>query len=151
MATRGPKALTGGFSFRLQLDGIDRGGFREASGLDSAHDPVDYRASSNEPLPAQKLPRPNATSSIVLKSGMIVDDPELSAWQAGLTAGKAITNKLRKNLSIVLLDPTGRREIRRWNLRGAYPVNWTGQGLKATGKEVVVDTLELAHEGVELV
>ena len=30
-----------GFNFRVEVDGITRGGFREAAGLDSSQDPIE--------------------------------------------------------------------------------------------------------------
>jgi phage tail-like protein len=53
----------------------------------------------------------------------------------------------RKNGSIVLLDDTG-AEQRRWNFREGWPTKWTGPSLNATGNEVAIETLEIAHEGL---
>jgi phage tail-like protein len=39
--------------------------------------------------------------------------------------------------------------VKRWNLIRAFPVKWTGPDLKATGSEVAIETLEIAHEGIE--
>ena len=32
-----------GYNFKLEIDGINRNGFRECSGLDATSDPIDYR------------------------------------------------------------------------------------------------------------
>jgi len=65
-----------GFNFRVEIDGIQRGGFREASGLDSSQDPVEYREGNEKPLTARKLPGLNKYSNISLKWG-ITDDASL--------------------------------------------------------------------------
>jgi phage tail-like protein len=54
----------------------------------------------------------------------------------------------RKNLSIVLLDRRG-EETLRWNVVRAWPAKWDGPDLNAEGNEVAIETLELAHEGIE--
>ncbi len=150
MATGDRKDPVRGFNFRLEIDGIDRGGFREVSGLDTSQDPVEYREGNEKPLTVRKLPGLVKYANIVLKWGIIADDPQLWQWRISVTQGKIAKDKLRKNLSIVLLDDTGAEEVRRWNVRDAWPAKWTGPSFNATGNEVAVDTLELAHEGVEL-
>ncbi len=150
MATADRKDPFRSFNFRLEIDGIQRGGFRECTGLDSAQDPVEYREGNEKPLTVRKLPGLVKYANIVLKWGIIVDDTELFTWRTGLTEGKIIKDKLRKNASIILLDDTGQDEIRRWNILFCWPTKWTGPGFNATGNEVAIDTLELAHEGVSL-
>jgi phage tail-like protein len=131
------------FNFAVEIDGIARAGFRECSGLDASQDPIEYREGTYG-LTASKLPGLNKFSNITLKWGM-TDDHELWDWRK-----KAMTGKVeRKNGSIVLLDDTG-AEKKRWNFREAWPTKWTGPGFNATGNEVAIETLEIAHEGLEL-
>lgn len=131
------------FNFKVELDGITRAGFRECSGLDASQDPIEYREGTGE-LTVRKFPGLNKYSNISLKWGM-TDDAELWDWRK-----KAITGKVeRKNGSIVLLDETGEEKMR-WNFREAWPTKWTGPTFNATGNEVAIETLEIAHEGLEL-
>jgi phage tail-like protein len=41
-------------------------------------------------------------------------------------------------------------DVRRWNLVRAFPVKWVGPDLKASASEVAIESLELAHEGIQL-
>ena len=129
------------FNFRVELDGITRAGFRECSGLDASQDPIEYREGT-EGLTARKLPGLNKYSNISLKWGM-TDDTELWDWRKKAIAGKVE----RKNGSIVLLDESGEEKLR-WNFREAWPTKWTGPSFNATGNEVAIETLEIAHEGL---
>ncbi|MGH8609193.1 MAG: phage tail protein [Gammaproteobacteria bacterium] len=131
-----------GYRFRIEIDGIDRGGFREASGLDATQDPIEYREGT-EPLPARKLPGLNKYSNISLKRG-ITDDAKLWEWRK-----KAIDGTVeRKNGSIILMDDAGEEKLR-WNFREGWATKWTGPTFNATGNEVAIETLEIAHEGLE--
>jgi phage tail-like protein len=131
------------FNFAVEIDGLARAGFRECSGLDASQDPIEYREGT-EGLTTRKLPGLNKYSNITLKWGM-TDDTELWDWRK-----KAMTGKVeRKNGSIVLLDDTGAEKMR-WNFREAWPTKWTGPSFNATGNEVAIETLEIAHEGLEL-
>ena len=131
-----------GYYFRIEIDGIDRGGFREASGLDSAQDPIEYREGT-EPLTVRKLPGLNKYSNISLKWGT-TDDASLWEWRKKCIDGKVE----RKNGSVILINDAG-EEKTRWNFREAWPTKWTGPSFNATGNEVAIETLEIAHEGVE--
>jgi phage tail-like protein len=37
-----------------------------------------------------------------------------------------------------------------WKIQNAFPVKVEGPGLKATGNEVAIESIEMAHEGLEL-
>ncbi len=130
-----------GYNFLVEIDGITRAGFREASGLDTTQDVVDYREGIDGPT-NRRLPGMVKYSNIVLKWG-ISDDTELWEWRKTTMDGKVE----RKNGSIVLQDTTG-AEVRRWNFREAWPLKWTGPSLIATSIEVAIETLEIVHEGV---
>ncbi|MFL6292694.1 MAG: phage tail protein [Thermoanaerobaculia bacterium] len=131
------------FNFAVEIDGIARAGFRECSGLDASQDPIEYREGT-EGLTSRKLPGLVKYSNITLKWGM-TDDAELWDWRK-----RAMTGKVeRKNGSIVLLDDTGAEKMR-WNFREAWPTKWTGPSFNATGNEVAIETLEIAHEGLDL-
>lgn len=142
MATGSRKDPYRGFNFRIEIDGITRGGFREASGLDSSQDPVEYREGSEKPLTARKLPGLNKYSNISLKWG-ISDDADLWKWRKTAIDGKVE----RKNGSIILMNEAGEEKLR-WNFHDAWPTKWTGPSFNATSNDVAIETLELAHEGV---
>lgn len=140
MATGDRKDPYRSFNFLVEIDGIARAGFRECSGLDSSQDPIEYRE-GNEGLHARKLPGLNKSSNITLKWGT-TDDPELWNWRQKAMDGAVE----RKNGSIVLLDDKGAEKVR-WNFHDGWPTKWTGPSFNATGNEVAIETLEIAHEG----
>ena len=129
------------YNFLIEIDGIARGGFRECSGLDSSQDPIEYREGTDSLTP-RKLSGLVKYSNVTLKWG-VTDDGELWEWRQTAAEG----NIERKNGSIVLLDDTGQEQVR-WNFREGWPTKWTGPSFNATGSEVAVETLEIAHEGV---
>ena len=131
------------YNFRLEIDGIQRAGFRECSGLDSSQAPIEYREGT-DPLTVRKLPGLNTYSNISLKWG-ITDDPELWQWRSQAENGEVKP----KNGSIVLMDDTGEEKVR-WNFRDGWPTSWKGPDLNATGSDAAIETLEIAHEGLTL-
>ena len=130
------------YNFLVEIDGIVRAGFRECSGLDSTQDPVEYREGTDS-FTSRKLPGAVKYSNISLKWGT-TDDAELWEWRKKAADGKVE----RRNGSIVLMDSAGEEKIR-WNFREGWPTKWSGPSLNATGNEVALETLEIAHEGLE--
>jgi phage tail-like protein len=131
------------YNFLVEIDGITRAGFRECSGLDSSQDPIEYREGNEKSLSARKLPGMVKFSNITLKWG-ITDDAELWEWREKAVVGKVE----RRNFSIVLLDDAHEEKVR-WNFREGWPTKWTGPSFNATGAEIAIETLEIAHEGVK--
>lgn len=129
------------FHFVIEIDGIQRGGFRECSGLDSTSDVILYREGS-DPTTLRKLPGLVKYSNITLKWGSS-DDTDLWKWRKNTEDGKTE----RKNGSVVLLDESG-KEKTRWNFKLGWPMQWVGPGLNATATDVAIETLVIAHEGV---
>ena len=133
----------GNFNFLVEIDGITRAAFHEVSGFDSTIDVVEHREGGDN-LSPRKLPGMTKHSNIVLKWGL-ADDTDLYNWHRDVVNGKV----QRRNGSIVLLDRAG-QERRRWNFVNAWPTKWDGPDFNAEGNDIAIETLELAHEGLEL-
>jgi phage tail-like protein len=135
-----------GYNFKLELDGITRAGFRECTGLDADQAPIEYREGDEKVFTSRKLAGLVKYSNIGLKWG-ITDDHELWDWKKKFIDGKG-TFKDRKNGSIVLMDESGEEKLR-WNFVNAWPTNWKGPSFNATANEVGIESLDIAHEGVD--
>ena len=57
-------------------------------------------------------------------------------------------NVQRRSGSIIVHDATG-AEKARWNFLDAWPTKWPRPTFTAKGNDVAIETLELAHEGIE--
>jgi phage tail-like protein len=145
MATADRKDPYRGFKFRVEIDGIQRAGFREASGLDAANDAIDYREGDDKTLTIHKLPGLKKFSAITLKRG-ITDDMDLWKWRKQIMDGKI--KDARKHGAIILMDDEGNDKVR-WEFTDAWPSKWTGPSFNATGNDVAIDTLEIQHEGLD--
>jgi phage tail-like protein len=128
-------------NFLVEIDGIARAGFRECSGLESRQAPIEYREGTDGPT-NRKLTGLVTYPNITLRWG-ITDDPSFWAWRKAAMDGAVD----RRNGSIVMLDETGQEKLR-WNFREGWPSAWIGPAFNATGNDVAVEAVEIAHEGV---
>ncbi|HEV7395161.1 MAG TPA: phage tail protein [Pyrinomonadaceae bacterium] len=134
----------GQFNFLIEIDGVVKGGFSEASGLTTDTNIIEYREGAEQQGTTRKLPGLMKYNNIVLKRGW-TKDKSLWSWRKKVIDGKT----QRNSGSIVLLDEA-RNEALRWNFREGWPSKWEGPALNAKTSEVAVETLEIAHEGLEL-
>jgi phage tail-like protein len=134
----------GQFNFLIEIDGVVKGGFSEASGLSTDTNIIEYREGAEQQGTTRKLPGLMKYNNIVLKRGW-TKDKSLWSWRKKVIDGKT----QRNSGSIVLLDEA-RNEALRWNFREGWPSKWEGPALNAKTSEVAVETLEIAHEGLEL-
>lgn len=130
------------FNFRVEIDGIARAAFSEVSGLESETAVIEYRV-GGEPNTVRKLPGLTKYANIVLRRG-ITQDAELWNWRKTVIDG----NVERRNGSITLLDDD-RTEVARWNFYNGWICKWEGPALNAKANEVAIETIEIAHEGLE--
>lgn len=133
-----------GYSFRVEIDGITRAGFRDCSGLEASQEANTYREGTDRGATMRKIPGLITYGDITLSRG-ITSDSELWAWRAKVMSGETD----RRNLSIVLMNDKGEDAIR-WNVRNCWPTRWAGPSLDATSDEVAIEELELTHEGFEV-
>jgi phage tail-like protein len=130
------------FNFRVEIDGIASAEFSEASGLESETAVIEYRTGGEHLV--RKLPGLTKFSNIVLRRG-VTKDAELWNWRQTVIDGRVE----RKNGSIILLDDD-RTDVVRWNFRNGWISKWEGPDLNAASNEVAIETIEIAHEGLEL-
>ena len=134
-----------GFNFRVEIDGIATASFAEVCGLESETAVIEYRTADSPTNSTIKLPGLTKFSNIVLKRG-ITDDMDMWKWRKQVMDGKI--KDARKHGSIILMDDEGNDKAR-WDFVEGWPTKWTGPSFNATGNEVAIETLELAHEGID--
>jgi phage tail-like protein len=132
------------FNFRVEIDGMASVSCTEVSGLESEVQVDEYRE-GGEALRVRKLPGLHRYANIVLKRG-ITDDLEWWNWHKQVLDGTV----QRRNGSVVLLDDRGQEQVR-WNFVDSWPCKYVGPTLDARANEAAIETLELAHEGLERV
>jgi phage tail-like protein len=135
------------FRYRLEIDSITQAGFSEAAIGETTIDAVDYREGTDPPH-VRKLSGLTKYGNITLKWGLTVGATalDLFKWHAEISAGQ-IKDK-RKKVVIVVQDEAG-ADAARFVVSDAWPIKYDPSDLNAKGNEVMIETLELANEGIE--
>jgi phage tail-like protein len=119
--------------------------FQEVSGLDVESTPVEYRHGDSPAFSAIRMPGIKKYGNVTLKKGVFKSDNKFWDWFNQI---KMNTIK-RVPVTISLLDEAG-KPVMVWTLTNAWPTKITGTDLKAEGKEVAVECIEIAHEGLTI-
>src|SRR5262245_51749360 len=89
------------FNFWVEIEGIKRAGFNEASGFDSTVDVIEHREGGKNTT-THKVPGRTKYGNITLKWG-VTEDRSLEDWHQQVVDGDSV----RRNGSIVVLNRRG--------------------------------------------
>jgi phage tail-like protein len=131
------------FNFLVEIEGLGQAEFSEVLLPEASVDVIEYRE-GGEVGAGRKLPGRIHFGNLVLRWG-ITTSRGLYDWWKTVQDGQT----QRRNVSVILLDE-GRNPVKRWNFFSAWPVRYQVSALEAIGHGVVLETLEIGHEGMEL-
>ncbi|WP_350117061.1 phage tail protein [Nitrosomonas sp.] len=130
------------YNFILDLGGGTVGYFSQVNFMGINVPYYEYREGGAGPA-VRKLPGRVSYSDIELKWGL-TESTEMMDWLMSAVKGEVI----RKNISIILKDTDGQKEVTRWNVENAFPCSWKGAQLDALSNEAAIETLCITHEGL---
>ena len=131
------------YHFRVEIDGLDAGRFREVDGL-SIELEVNEFQNGDDPL-IRKRPGRVKYGDITLKKGYVASSI-LNDWieEARFSSG----GFTRKTVAIVLQD-SKENEIKRWNLFETFPRSWKMSSLDGKGNDILTEEMVIVIEWFE--
>jgi phage tail-like protein len=137
------------FHFQVTWGGTNLG-FAEVSGLNIENQMIEYRDGLSPVYSSVKMPGIPKYGNITLKRGILPDDNEFFDWLNSIKLNKVGDNNGERRDLIISLLNENHEPIMTWKAVGAFPVKIEGPGLKATGNEVAIESMEVAHEGLTI-
>jgi phage tail-like protein len=119
--------------------------FSEVTGLNIEIQPIEYRDGLSPEFSPTKMPGLRKYGNITLKRGVFVGDNEYYEW-----LNKTQLNKPERRDIIIKLLNEEHAPVMVWKVQRAWPTKITGPDLKASGNEAAIESIELAHEGVQI-
>jgi phage tail-like protein len=136
----------GGHFFKITLGGAESAAFfKEVSGIGSENEVIVHTTTdaSGKPM-IQKFPGQANWQNINLKRG-IDSNNALWTWREQVVNGQI--TEARKDGTIEVLDWTGAPIVTYSFVRG-WPCKYSAPALTAGGNEVMIEEIEIAHEGM---
>jgi phage tail-like protein len=132
-------------SFNFVVDiGAEELAFAEVEIPAAEIDVLEYREGADRTNASRKLPGRVRYGNVVLRRGI---DGRLALWEWFKTIRDG--QILRRDVTVTLLDEQ-RQPVQRWLLRDAWPVKYDPSDLNARGNEVMIETLELVCESIDV-
>jgi phage tail-like protein len=132
------------YNFKLDIGGDTAGHFTEVTGLGARIESISFREGGDHQV-VHRLAGRVDYMDVTLKYGLTASRSLWDWFQSGIRGTVS-----RKNVSIILMDSAGDREVNRWNLNGAWVKEWRAASLDALGQEVAIETMTLVYETLEL-
>jgi len=132
------------FHFTVQWGGT-RVGFSEVTGLTQENQAIEYRDGSFPEYSSIKMPGLRKFSNLVMKRGIVKADNDYFKWFSEIK----LNTIERRDIVISLLNEK-HEPVMTWKVHNAFPVKLEGPQLKANGNEVAIESIEVAHEGLEV-
>lgn len=132
------------FHFRVDWQGAQMA-FSEVSGLEMEAEVIEYRDGLSPTYSTVKMPGLKKYTNITLKRGIYAGNNEFAEWFKTIT----LNTVQRRDMVISLLNEEHNPAMT-WKVKNAWPTKVSGPTLTATGNEVAIEVLEIAHEGIEV-
>lgn len=126
------------------VGGFALGGFSECSGLDASLEIEEYKEGGvNDRV--HKFPKRSTFANISLKRGVSFGE-DLWLWHEEFLKGEGT----RRNGLIVLANEM-RIPVKIWSFERGLPMKWSGPTFNAGSSDIAIESLEIAHEKLQLV
>jgi len=135
------------YLYMLKIDGMQMAQFQKVSGLGVEVTVIDHQDNTESGLPRyRKLPGHVKFGDITLARGR-VNNNDFWDWIRKVQDGKI--DDARKGGSVILLDYT-HSPVQTFNFRNGWPSKVELGDQDASSDDVLLETVTIVHEGVEL-
>ena len=131
--------------FELKLTPISTpvGYYTEVSGLTAEIEVMTYNEGGRNDA-VHKLPTRMKHPNLVLKRG-VTAVKDLQQWTLDSFMGPS-----RKEVTLTMYNE-GLEKLRTWSFKNAYPVKWTGPNFNAGQSTIATESIEIVHDGIQIV
>ena len=137
----GLQAPIRGFRFTANFEGLGTTSFREVQGFNTDVETITYREGGFGFLTTRKLPGMVTYGEITLSKGLYASPLLYNYYLEG-------NNFKPVNATIIVYDNAGNPQAS-WTVINAWPSRYESTGLNAESSEILVETLNLQHEGIK--
>ncbi len=144
MPAAAQQPTVGTYYFKLKIGSRDASYFKECTGLGSSTEVVAHTAiDAQGKAVTQKLPGQLSWNNITLKRG-VDNKADLWTWRQLVIDGKLKDARTDGMIEVVDWELA---TVVTYNFVQGWPCRYTAPGLNAGANEVLVEELEIAHEG----
>jgi len=142
------------FNFRIVMGGVEVAACRKMSALDVTVNSVKFRAGNSLSTVSEMLPALTEYQPVNLEGG-VTNDRSFEEWANQLAhlaerPGRVMEPNFRREVEIHVYDIDNTTMVRKYVLHRAWVSKYTAMSeLAGDGQDVLMENLELTHEGFE--
>ncbi len=131
--------------YELKLSPISTpvGYYSEVTGLTAEIEVMTYNEGGRNDA-VHKLPTRMKHPNLVLKRG-VTAVKDLQQWTLDSYMGPA-----RKEVTLTMYNEA-LEKVRAWSFKNAYPVKWTGPNFNNAQNTIATESIEIVHDGIQIV
>jgi phage tail-like protein len=119
-------------------------GFSECTGLEATMEVLEYKEGGVNDY-VRKFPTRASFANITLKHGVVYMYDDLWSWHNGFVKGRG-----KRKDGLIVLQNEERKPVKVWKFKRGIPMKWVGPPLSGSQSAVAIESLEIAHEGLDL-
>lgn len=138
------------YKYRVSIGGFVRAGFTKISGLERETEIIKYREGGMNET-EHKLPGQTKFTELTFERG-VTSDTDFVSWAKLIFDTKKVDGfqgpeeGWRRTIVIDLVGKDG-ASVRRWHVVNCWPSKTKIADLQSDGNDVLIETMEVAHEG----
>lgn len=133
------------FPFRVTIENMQFN-FQEVTGIQQEQQVVEYRGGNSKVYSPVKMPGLKKYGNVTMKKGVVSNTKVVADYLNQIKGGN---QGKRSKVTIELLDENGKVAMT-WFLSNAWAVKMTKSEAKASDREISIDYIEFAHEGMTI-
>lgn len=133
------------FHFQVEWGGA-RIGFAKVRNLGMGTHYIEYRQGSDPQYHPIKVPGRQYYDNIILERGVFLNDNEFYEWWERTHQFRGVD---RRDITISILNDQ-HEPVVVFKVRNAFPVRLRFSDLDAKANDIVIETVEIAHEGIDV-
>jgi phage tail-like protein len=133
------------FQFKVDIGGKAVATFSECAGVEMSVKFEEVREGGQNEF-VHRLPGRIEYGNLILKRGYASDN-EFFEWCVSTFNRQKLQ---RRNVTVTLISQGLHTTIFAWTFLGAYPVKWSGPSFRAGDNAIAIESLELAHQGLQI-
>jgi len=132
------------YKFSVYIENVFVAKFLEVSGLGGELDIEEIKEGGENNF-VYKFPKTTKYGNLILKRGL-THSIELYDWFSKISKGE--TQNIQRSILITLDSPKKIPE-KTWYIQNAYPIKWSVNDLNAKQDDLMIESIELVHQGIE--
>lgn len=135
-----------GYLFKVVIDGVELGSFTKVDGIGAKYEILTVKEGGENNF-VHQLPGRIDYDNVKISRPVDQTSGELAKWFTSFQREVGNSGHFKSITASIEALTAAHKPIATWNLAGVIPVRYSGPSLQAGSSSVLIETIEIAHNG----